>query len=299
MKIVYVTGCLGFIGSHVTRVCLKAGWYVRGIDKVTYASNGKLLKEFLKFKNFVYENKDINDIKWLYDCDYVINTAAETHVDNSIVKSDDFVHSNINGVHNLLELIRKKNNYKMPTLLHFSTDEVYGDIVDGSHKETDLLKPSNPYSATKTAAEHMIASYHNTYGTTFRTVRMSNNFGPRQHKEKLVPTILRKIKSGEKIPIYGDGKNIRDWFYVKDCANMVKSVLLNGSDNEVYNLTFSNEKQNLEIVDTILEKLGLKFSECVEFVTDRPGHDFRYSICNKKILIFQLSFSHNSFAFRK
>ena len=122
MKIVYVTGCLGFIGSYVTRLCLDKGLYVRGVDKVTYASNGKLLTEFYKYDNFVFENKDINDIEWLYDCDYVINTAAETHVDNSIVKSDDFIHSNINGVHNLLELIRKKNNYKMTTLLHFSTD---------------------------------------------------------------------------------------------------------------------------------------------------------------------------------
>ena len=121
-KIVYVTSCLGFIGSYVTRACLERGWYVRGIDKITYAANTNFLKEFKKYDNFVFEKKDINELDWLYDCDYIINTAAETHVDNSIVQSDDFIHSNINGVHNLLELIRKNSHFYMPTLLHFSTD---------------------------------------------------------------------------------------------------------------------------------------------------------------------------------
>ena len=142
MKVVYVTGCLGFIGSYVTRACLEQGWYVRGVDKITYASNPKLLDEFYKNPNFIFEEKDINDIKFLYECDYIINTAAETHVGNSIVKSEDFLHSNVNGVHHLLELIR---NYRgegkdRPTLLHFSTDEVYGDITEGDHVETDMLK---------------------------------------------------------------------------------------------------------------------------------------------------------------
>jgi dTDP-glucose 4,6-dehydratase len=154
-KVVYVTGCLGFIGSYVTRACLNQGWHVRGIDKITYASNPQLLKEFKKWENFTFEQVDINDLEFLYECDYVINTAAETHVGNSIVKSEDFVHSNINGVHNLLELIR---NYRAegktsPLFFHFSTDEVYGDITEGEHLETDILKPSNPYSATKAAAD--------------------------------------------------------------------------------------------------------------------------------------------------
>ena len=124
-KVVYVTGCLGFIGAYVTRACLEKGWYVRGIDKFTYASNSKFLKEFKEYDNFIFERKDINDIDWLYDCDYIINTAAETHVDNSIVQSDDFIHSNVNGVHNLLELIRKNSHFEMPTLLHFSTCLLY------------------------------------------------------------------------------------------------------------------------------------------------------------------------------
>ena len=146
-KIVYVTGCLGFIGSYVTRACLNKGWYVRGIDKITYASNTNLLKEFNSWNTFTFEQVDINDLKFLYECDYVINTAAETHVGNSIVKSEEFIHSNINGVHNLLELIKnyRAEGKNSPILFHFSTDEVYGDIVEGEHIETDILKPSNPY----------------------------------------------------------------------------------------------------------------------------------------------------------
>ena len=158
MKVVYVTGCLGFIGSYVTRKCLEKGWYVRGIDKITYAANIDLLDEFLDYPNFIFEEKDINQLDFLYDCDYVINSAAETHVGNSIVQSDEFIHSNINGVHHLLELIKnfRQEGKDKPVLIHFSTDEVYGDIEDGSHKETDLLKPSNPYSATKAAADQLV-----------------------------------------------------------------------------------------------------------------------------------------------
>jgi dTDP-glucose 4,6-dehydratase len=145
-KVVYVTGCLGFIGSYVTRACLDKGWYVKGVDKMTYAANKNLLDEFNKYTNFSFVNCDINDLKFLYECDYIINTAAETHVGNSIANSDDFIHSNINGVHTLLELIKnhRGENTKKPILLHFSTDEVYGDIADGVHDEKHLLKPSNP-----------------------------------------------------------------------------------------------------------------------------------------------------------
>ena len=154
-KVVYVTGCLGFIGSHVTRACLQRGWYVMGVDKCTYAANTNVLWEFNDYENFEFVNEDINDLKFLHDCDYVINTAAETHVGNSISNSDEFVKSNIDGVHNLLELIRnyRQESTRTPILLHFSTDEVYGDINEGAHTETDLLKPSNPYSATKAAAD--------------------------------------------------------------------------------------------------------------------------------------------------
>ena len=165
MKVVYVTGCLGFIGSYVTRACLNKGWYVKGVDKGTYAANKELLKEFKEYNTFSFVDCDINDLKFLYDCDYIINTAAETHVGNSIANSDDFVFSNVNGVHNLLELIKnhRGEHSTKPTLLHFSTDEVYGDIAEGEHIETDLLKPSNPYSATKAAADMLVTAWGRTY----------------------------------------------------------------------------------------------------------------------------------------
>jgi dTDP-glucose 4,6-dehydratase len=170
-KIVYVTGCLGFIGAYVTQACLEKGWYVIGVDKMTYASQPERLAAFEKNPNFKFIKSDINDLTSLLDCDYVINTAAETHVDNSIVSSDEFLHSNINGVKHLLELIRQKGLFKMPTLLHFSTDEVYGDISEGAHTEKDLLKPSNPYSATKAAADMLILAWARTFKVPYVIVR--------------------------------------------------------------------------------------------------------------------------------
>ena len=171
-KSVYVTGCLGFIGSYVTRACLKKGWYVKGIDKMTYAARPELLDEFNTYSNFSFHKEDIVDLQWIYECDYIINTAAESHVDNSIASSDEFLHSNVLGVHNILELMRRKKKEDMPTLLHFSTDEVYGDVEEGSHSETDLLKPSNPYSATKAAADQLVLAWNRTYGLPYIIVRV-------------------------------------------------------------------------------------------------------------------------------
>ena len=195
MKIVYVTGCLGFIGSYVTRLCLQKGWYVKGVDKITYAANKDLLDEFNKNPNFSFVHCDINDLKFLYDCDYIINTAAETHVGNSISNSDDFIHSNINGVHNILNLIKnyRQESNKKPTLLHFSTDEVYGDISNGIHIETDILKPSNPYSATKAAADMLVLAWARTYSTNYVIVRPTNNYGIGQYVEKLIPKTCKYL----------------------------------------------------------------------------------------------------------
>ena len=188
-KVVYVTGCLGFIGSYVTRACLSKGWYVKGVDKGTYAANKALLKEFKEYSTFSFVDCDINDLKFLYDCDYIINTAAETHVGNSIANSDEFVSSNVNGVHNLLELIKnhRGEHSAKPILLHFSTDEVYGDIEKGEHIETDLLKPSNPYSATKAAADMLVTAWGRTYNLPYVIVRPTNNYGAGQYTEKLIP----------------------------------------------------------------------------------------------------------------
>ena len=286
-KVVYVTGCLGFIGAYVTRACLKKGWYVRGVDKMTYAANKSLLSEFKKYKNFTFDKSDIADLDWLYDCDYIINTAAETHVDNSIVNSDDFVHSNINGVRNLLELIRKRKHYKMPTLLHFSTDEVYGDIVDGAHTEEDLLKPSNPYSATKAAADQLILAWSRTYDVPYVIVRPTNNYGAGQYIEKLVPKTCQFIDVGKKISLHEGGTPTRIWLHAKDTAKAVITIVESGKTNEIYNISSKYEQSNIDTVKKILDSYHqnavYSIDDYVDFHYERPGADLRYSIDDSKL----------------
>ena len=225
-KIVYVTGCLGFIGYHVTKRCLDEGFYVYGIDKQTYCSNPQFLPELLQNSNFKFLNCDINDIERLVDCDYVINTAAETHVDNSIVNNDVFIKSNINGVHHLLKLIQEKGSiYTKPTLLHFSTDEVYGDIVEGFHTEIDLLKPSNPYSATKAAADMLVLAWARTYKIPYVIVRPTNNYGIGQYVEKLIPKTVKYLNLGRKIDLHDKGMPRRTWLHVSDTASAVMTIM--------------------------------------------------------------------------
>ena len=287
MKVVYVTGCLGFIGSYVTRACLDKGWMVRGVDKMTYAANENLLEEFNKHPNFVFEKKDINDLDWLYDCDYIINTAAETHVDNSIVDSEDFVHSNINGVRNLLELIRKRKHYKMPTLLHFSTDEVYGDIMEGSHTEDDPLIPSNPYSATKAAADQLILGWNRTYKVPYVIIRPTNNYGSGQYVEKLVPKTCQFLNLDKKISLHEGGTPTRIWLHAKDTARAVIKIIESGTSNEIYNISSKFEQSNLDTVKKILVWYfganNFNIEEHVDFFYERPGADLRYSIDDTKL----------------
>lgn len=287
-KIVYVTGCLGFIGSYVTRECLKKGWYVRGVDKITYAANKDLLDEFEQFDNFVFTNCDINDLQFLYDCDYVINTAAETHVGNSIVRSDDFVHSNINGVHRILELLRnyRQENNKTPILLHFSTDEVYGDISDGVHTEKDLLKPSNPYSATKAAADMLIQAWARTYGISYVIVRPTNNYGIGQYVEKLIPKSCKYLEVGRKIPLHNNGTPIRNWLHSYDTAMAIITIIESGVENEIYNICGGIEKNNLEVVGKIIKLYDEKckdINEHIDFSIGRPGQDVRYALDDSKL----------------
>ena len=298
-KIVYVTGCCGFIGSYVTRACLNKGWYVRGIDKMTYASNLEFLEEFSSHPNFTFEKKDINDLDFLYDCDYVINTAAETHVGNSIVKSEDFVHSNINGVHNLLELIR---NYRAegktkPVFLHFSTDEVYGDISKGQHIENDLLKPSNPYSATKAAADQLVLAWGRTYDLPYVIVRPTNNYGIGQYVEKLIPKAIKYLTLGKKIPLHNEGKPIRNWLHARDTAKAIIKIIESGSQNEIYNICGGFEQSNLDTVrkivtlcldeNTILEEIEYwnyeEIKPYLDFSYSRKGQDVRYALNDDKL----------------
>ena len=292
-KVVYVTGCLGFIGSYVTRACLYKGWYVKGVDKMTYASNRELLKEFESYDNFSFIKSDINDLKFLYECDYIINTAAETHVGNSIANSDDFVHSNINGVHNLLELLKnyRQESAKKPIFLHFSTDEVYGDINEGAHTETDLLKPSNPYSATKAAADMLVLAWARTYNLPYVIVRPTNNYGIGQYVEKLIPKACKFLKLGKKVPLHNEGKPIRNWLHAEDTARAVITIIEAGVENEIYNIAGGFEQSNFDTVKKVVNTYEnsdtpfniLKMNRYLDLSYSRVGQDVRYALDDSKL----------------
>lgn len=284
MKVVYVTGCLGFIGSEVTRQCLAKGWYVIGVDKETYAANLQFLPEFQKNPRFKYIKQDIRDITYLLDCDYVINTAAESHVDNSIVGSEVFLDSNINGVHNLLQILQK-NKFKVPTLLHFSTDEVYGDIEAGSHTETDLLKPSNPYSATKAAADMLISAWARTYNVPWVIVRPTNNYGIGQYVEKLIPKAVKYLSIDRGIPLHQNGTPRRTWLHVSDTARAVIAIIENGVTNEIFNISGNYEDSNLNIAQKIIQLVHdtNNYDQYLDLTWNRPGQDVRYSIDDSKL----------------
>lgn len=284
-KVIYVTGCLGFIGYHVTKACLDKDWHVRGVDKGTYAANWNLLPELKKYKNFVFEQKDINDLTELYECDYIINTAAETHVDNSIANSDVFVKSNINGVHTLLKLIKQNYKFKMPILFHFSTDEVYGDIVEGSHVETDLLKPSNPYSATKAAADMLITAWARTYGVPYIIVRPTNNYGIGQYTEKFIPHTIKYLSLGKPAPLHDEGTPRRTWLHASDTANAVLHIIEKDITNEIFNISGNYEDQNINVAKKIVKAMNLKSKpeDYLNLNIKRPGQDVRYAINDNKL----------------
>jgi dTDP-glucose 4,6-dehydratase len=289
-KVVYVTGCLGFIGSYVTDACLAQGWYVKGVDKMTYASNENLLEQFNKHPNFSFIKSDINDLTFLHDCDYIINTAAETHVGNSITNSDEFVSSNINGVHNILELIRnyRQESSKKPTLIHFSTDEVYGDIGEGAHTETDLLKPSNPYSATKAAADMLILAWARTYNLPYVIVRPTNNYGVGQYVEKLIPKTCKYLKLGRKIPLHNDGTPIRNWLHAWDTAHAIIKIIEAGVEDEIYNIAGGFEQCNYDTVEKVIREYHntldvYPISQYLDLTYSRVGQDLRYALDDSKL----------------
>jgi len=285
---ILVTGCAGFIGSHAVEYFLLKNYNVAGLDNLTYAANVKNMNSFIdKIKFFKHDVCDTGAIKKIVidnNIAWIINFAAETHVDNSIKSCDSFISSNITGVKSLLDVCRSTGC----KFFQISTDEVYGSSRFDSFDENDKLSPRNPYSATKAAAEHFVFSYQNTYKVNFLMVRMSNNFGPRQHNEKFLPTIIKSLANGKKIPVYGDGKNIRDWLYVKDCVKLIEVILAQGSLNEVYNLTYNNEMENLEIISRVCDIMKKNVNDSIKFILDRPGHDFRYSISRNKLDSFDI-----------
>lgn len=295
-KVVYVTGCLGFMGAYVTRACLKRGWYVRGVDIVTYAADIKLLDEFEQHgDHFVFERCDINDLDRIYECDYVINTAAETHVDNSIRRSEEFIHSNINGVYRVLELLRrhKVDRNRIPTLFHFSTDEVYGDIIKGAHTEDDLLKPSNPYSATKAAGDMLITAWGRTYGIPYVLLRPTNNYGCGQYAEKLIPSTCKCLLLDKKIPLHNNGEPYRNWLHAADTAEAVITIIESGAQNEIFNVAGGFEQKNIDTVRKIINcwnGIGVNdkmpdehYNKYLDFSIKRPGQDVRYALNDGKL----------------
>lgn len=293
-KVVYITGCLGFIGSYVTRRCLELGWYVKGVDSGTYAANHDLLLDFSSNPNFSFTHCDINDLTFLYDCDYIINTAAETHVGNSIVDSSDFVKSNINGVHNILNLMKnyRQEHKSKPILIHFSTDEVYGDIESGEHVESDILKPSNPYSATKAAADMLILAWSRTYGIKYNIIRPTNNYGIGQYIEKLIPKTIKFLNLGRKIPLHNKGTPVRNWLHADDTALAVIKIIESESENQIYNVCGGFEQDNLTTVTKIIKeynkrqgysKRSIDIESYLDLTHDRSGQDVRYALNDDKL----------------
>jgi len=283
---ILVTGGLGFIGTNFIRYMLSRDREVEitNIDKVGVGSNLENLKDLEDQANYRFIRGDISDLKLMAeavkDVDAIINFAAETHVDRSIREPRPFIQSNILGVFTILEAMRKYN--RDACLVHVSTDEVYGEIQKGSFKESDRLNPSNPYSASKASADMLCLAYHRTYNLNVKITRCTNNFGPYQFPEKLIPkTIIRAIRN-LKVPVYGTGKNIRDWIYVLDHCEAIRLVLENGGSGEIYNVSSGNELENIEIVKMILRHLG-KDEDLIFYVEDRPGHDLRYSLDSSKI----------------
>ncbi|MEM2174988.1 MAG: GDP-mannose 4,6-dehydratase [Candidatus Micrarchaeia archaeon] len=280
-KRVLVTGGLGFIGSYFVELLLKKGFYVINVDKVTYAARKDL--NFEKYKNYEFIKEDICHLKHLPpNIDYLVNFAAETHVDNSIIANKVFFDTNVYGVYNLLELVRGKDSADRPIFIQISTDEVYGDVLKGSRNEKDLLKPSNPYAATKSAAEQLIFAWGRTYGIKYKICRSSNNYGYGQYPEKLIPKTILYALENKPMTIHGDGSARREWTYVEDNVEGIYLVMEKGEINEIYNISSGEEYSVLEIVKMILKEMK-KPEDFYLFVEDRPGQDIRYSLDSSKI----------------
>ena len=277
-KVIAVTGCLGFLGRHFVDYLLENTQYVYGIDAETYAADKELPNSqawllHSREGRLHYVNADIVTLKHLPDIDAVVNFAAETHVDNSIMDSRRFIESNVLGVQNLLELVRAKRNYEMPRFIQISTDEVYGDVRTGTTDETAPLYPSSPYAASKAAADFLVQAYARTYGIPFNIIRPSNCYGPHQYPEKLIPKAVRYFTLGKRMSVHDDGSQTRSWLDVRDCARAVGAVLDRGQPNAIYNIAGNTHASVLEIVETIV---GDRRQMC--FGVERQGIDERYAV---------------------
>ncbi|OHB96633.1 MAG: dTDP-glucose 4,6-dehydratase [Planctomycetes bacterium RIFCSPLOWO2_02_FULL_50_16] len=282
---ILVTGGAGFIGSNFIRYLLgkDPDCHVTNLDKLTYCGNLENLADIENMPNYRFVRGDVTEVKRveevIRDVDCVINFAAETHVDRSIMNASEFIMTDAYGTYVLLEAARK---YKTKRFLQISTDEVYGSIPSGAANEEDRLNPSNPYSASKAGADLLARSYYITYDFPVIVLRPSNNFGQYQYPEKLIPLFITNALMDMSMPLYGDGKNVRDWLYVEDTCRAIDLVLRDGKIGEVYNISGGSKKTNIEIAEIILKELN-KPKELIKFVKDRPGHDRRYSIDGAKL----------------
>ena len=295
MKKIIVTGGLGFIGSNLIELLLKKKFKVLNIDNKSYSSNIYNTKPYYKNLNYAFQECDLNNqnklnkIIFQYKPICIFNLAAETHVDRSIDSPKSFIKSNILGVFNLLEVFKKysKKN-KQTRLIHISTDEVFGDMLRGRSNETFSYKPSSPYAASKAASDHLVYSYVKTYKIPAIITNCSNNFGPKQHPEKLIPKLIYNILNNRNLPIYGNGKNSREWIYVEDHCEALLKVFQKGKIGDFYNIGSNKNLNNLEICKHLIKiaKKRIKIGKNVKikFIKDRPGHDLRYALDSKKIL---------------
>lgn len=280
-KRIMVTGGLGFIGSNFIALALSKGYHVINVDKKTYAARTDL--DFDNNTNYEFIHEDISKMKHLpSDIEYIVNFAAESHVDNSLASNRAFFDSNIGGVYNLLELLRKEDISARPTLIHISTDEVYGDRLEGFAVETDMLKPSNPYSATKAAADQLVFGWGRTHNIPYRICRSSNNYGYGQYAEKLIPRTIKYAYKGLKMEVHGDGSYQREWTHVEDNCAGILLVMEKGSNGEIYNISSGEVLCNLDVVKNILRAMG-KPDDFFTFVKNRQGQDLRYAVNPEKI----------------
>ncbi|MFA5023381.1 MAG: dTDP-glucose 4,6-dehydratase [Patescibacteria group bacterium] len=283
MSKILISGSCGFIFSNVVLYFLQHTTdEIVSIDKLTYAGSLLNVPQVKRHKLYIGDVCDYDLVKKIFEIekpDIVIHAAAESHVDNSILGSKVFVNTNVVGTHSMLEAALKAHTPQK--FINISTDEIYGSVEAGHSKENDQIKPRSPYSSTKASADLLGQSYFTTYGLPVITTRCSNNYGPRQHIEKFIPKAIANIMKGEKIPLYGDGKNKREWIYVKDHFRALQSIIEKGIPGEAYNISSGAEKENIEVLKTILTIMNADES-FIEYVKDRPGHDTRYSVdCTK------------------
>ena len=292
---VVVTGGLGFIGSNLIELLIKKKFNVINIDKESYSSNFYNTKNFSNSSNYKFIKCDLNEnlklkkiiLKHKPRC--IFNLAAETHVDRSIESPKNFIESNILGVFNLLEIFKEySKKYNKSRLIHVSTDEVYGDIINGRSDENYKYQPSSPYAASKASSDHLVSSYFKTYKIPVIITNCSNNYGPKQHPEKLIPKLIYNILQNKSLPIYGNGKNSREWIYVEDHCEALIRVFQKGKTGEFYNIGSNRNLNNLEICKYLIKiaktKINIGKNVKIKFVKDRPGHDKRYALNSKKIL---------------